>query len=62
MNIEQIHKIERDIIYYFDSFGWNVLSRLIEGADEFLEIGVHVLKHQVQHCLPFLVLALLHIH
>ena len=38
-----------------------MLSRLTEGADEFLEISVHVLKHQVEYSLSFLVLPLFHI-
>ena len=49
-------------IINLNSISRNVLSRLTETPNEFLEISVHILKHQVQHCLPFFILTLFHIH
>jgi hypothetical protein len=44
-----------------DSFDRNVLSSLAKASDKFLEIGVHVLKNQIQDCLAFFILPLFHV-
>lgn len=49
-------------MYYFDGLRGNGISGLTERANEFLEIGIHVLKYQVEDSLAFLVLTLFDIH
>ena len=46
---------------YLDSFDRNVLPSLAKASDKFLEIGVHVLKNQIQNCLAFFILPLFHV-
>ena len=62
MTVAESNALAKLVHQAFDGLGWNGLSSLTERANEFLEIGVHVLKDQVEHCLPFLVLTLFDIH
>lgn len=59
---EQKRKMECWNYLYLDDIGWNVFTGLTIWSDEFLQIGFHVLEHQVQNCIPTFVDTLLHIH